>query len=199
MSRVRTSRSNIAGLKGNMIVCRRWRPILFAVRVTVIAATGGTVTARAAKAATTTIPVVFFAGADPVGDGLVSSFNRPGGNVTGVSVYTSELAPKRLELLRELVPRATQIAVLINPDNHADSWDMQNLMERAGLPLLTLNAKVETDLEREFVSASRQGPRRCSLAPIHSSLASAPKWLRSRRAMQYRWPTLGANMQKLVA
>src|SRR4029077_11184161 len=89
-------------------------------RMTVIAATGGTVTARAAKAVTTTIPVVFIAGADPVGDGLVGSFNRPGGNVTGVSVYTSELAPKRLELLRELVPKATKIAVLMNPDNHAD-------------------------------------------------------------------------------
>ena len=110
-------------------------------RVTVIAATGGTVTARAAKAATTTIPVVFIAGADPVGDGLVSSFNRPGGNVTGVSVYTSELAPKRLELLRELVPKATKIAVLMNPDNQADSRDIQNMMERTGLPLLTLGAR----------------------------------------------------------
>ena len=110
-------------------------------RVAVIAATGGTVTARAAKAATTTIPVVFIAGADPVGDGLVSSFNRPGGNVTGVSVYTSELAPKRLELLRELVPKATKIAVLMNPDNQADSRDIQNMMERTGLPLLTLGAR----------------------------------------------------------
>src|SRR6516225_4341827 len=85
-------------------------------RVTVIAATGGTMTAQAAKAATMTIPVLFISGADPVGDGLVSSFNRPGGNVTGVSVYTAELAPKRLEQLRELVPKATKIAVLVNPD-----------------------------------------------------------------------------------
>jgi putative ABC transport system substrate-binding protein len=66
-------------------------------QVTVIAATGGTVTARAAKTATTTIPVLFIGGADPIGEGLVSSFNRPGGNVTGVSTYTSELGPKRLE------------------------------------------------------------------------------------------------------
>ena len=126
-------------------------------RVTVIAATGGTVTARVAKAATATIPVLFIAGADPVGDGLVSSFNRPGGNVTGVSVYTSELAPKRLELLRELVPKATKIAVLVNPENAVDSRDAQNMKERAGLPLLTLSARVEADLEREFISASQQG------------------------------------------
>jgi putative ABC transport system substrate-binding protein len=142
-------------------------------RVTVIAATGGTVTARAAKAATTTIPVLFIGGADPVGDGLVSSLNRPGGNVTGVSVYTSELAPKRVELLRELVPKATKIAVLMNPENPADSRDAQNIMEKAGLPLLTLSARVETDLEREFVSASRQGAQ--------ALLVSADPFFNSRR------------------
>ena len=159
-------------------------------RVTVIAATGGTVTARAAKAATTTIPVVFIAGADPVGDGLVSSFNRPGGNVTGVSVYTSELAPKRLELLRELVPKATQIAVLINPDNHADSRDMQNMMERAGLPLLTLNARVETDLEREFVSASRQGAQALlvSADPFFTSQRTQLVALAARYAIPVAYP-----------
>jgi putative ABC transport system substrate-binding protein len=159
-------------------------------RVTVIAATGGTVTGRAAKAATTTIPVVFIAGADPVGDGLVSSFNRPGGNVTGVSVYTSELAPKRLELLRELVPKATQIAVLMNPDNHADGRDMQNMMERAGLPLLTLRARVETDLEREFVSASRQGAQALlvSADPFFNSERTQVVALAARYAMPAAYP-----------
>ena len=97
-------------------------------RVTVIAATGGTTTAQAAKAATTTIPILFIAGANPVGDGLVSSFNRPGGNVTGVSTYTSELVPKRLELLRELVPKATKIAMLVNSENTTDGQDAQNIM-----------------------------------------------------------------------
>ena len=145
-------------------------------QVTVIAATGGTVTARAAKAATTTIPVLFIAGADPVGDGLVSSFNRPGGNVTGVSTYTSELGPKRLELLRELVPKATKIAMLVNSENTADRQDAQNMkpMQAAGLPLLTLSARVETEFEREFVSASQQGAQ--------ALLVSADPFFNSRRA-----------------
>ena len=159
-------------------------------RVTVIAATGGTMTAQAAKAATTTIPVLFIAGADPVGDGLVRSFNRPGGNVTGVSVYTSELAPKRLELLRELVPNATKIALLGNPENAADSQDAQNMMQRAGLPLLTLSARVETELEREFVSASQHGAQALlvSADPFFNSRRTQLVALAARFAMPAAYP-----------
>jgi putative ABC transport system substrate-binding protein len=159
-------------------------------RVTVIAATGGTMTAQAAKAATTTIPVLFIAGADPVGDGLVKSFNRPGGNVTGVSVYTSELAPKRLELLRELVPNATKIALLGNPENAADSQDAQNMMQRAGLPLLTLSARVETELEREFVSASQHGAQALlvSADPFFNSRRTQLVALAARFAMPAAYP-----------
>jgi putative tryptophan/tyrosine transport system substrate-binding protein len=144
-------------------------------QVTVIAATGGTVTARAAKTATTTIPVLFIGGADPVGEGLVSSFNRPGGNVTGVSTYTSELGPKRLELLRELVPKATKIAMLVNSENIADRQDAQDMgaaMQAAGLLLLTLRARVETEFESAFVSASQQG--------VQALLVSADPFFNSR-------------------
>ena len=159
-------------------------------RVTVIAATGGTMTALAAKAATMTIPVLFISGADPVSDGLVSSFNRPGGNVTGVSVYTAELAPKRLEQLRELVPKATKIAVLVNPEASADLRDAQNIMERAGLPLLTLSARVETDFEREFVSASRQGAQALlvSADPFFNSQRTQVVALAARHAMPAVYP-----------
>ena len=146
-------------------------------QVTVIAATGGTVTARAAKTATTTIPVLFIGGADPVGEGLVSSFNRPGGNVTGVSTYTSELGPKRLELLRELVPKATKIAMLVNSENIADRQDAQDMeaaMQAAGLLLLTLGARVETEFESAFVSASQQG--------VQALLVSADPFFNSRHA-----------------
>ncbi len=159
-------------------------------RVTVIAATGGTATAQAAKAATTTIPVLFIAGADPVGDGLVSSFNRPGGNVTGVSLLASELAPKRLELLRELVPKATKMALLVNPGNAVDSQDAQNMMQRAGLPLLVLSATVETEFEREFVSASQQGAQALlvSADPFFNSRRTQLVALAARYAMPAAYP-----------
>src|SRR5437899_1125055 len=86
-------------------------------KVDVIVSTGGTPTALAAKSATLTIPIVFRAGSDPVGEGLVASLARPGGNLTGVSMLIDELTPKRLELLSELVPQAKVIALLVNPNN----------------------------------------------------------------------------------
>ena len=86
-------------------------------RVAVIVTLGGTVAAEAAKAATTTIPIVFSIGTDPVAVGLVKSLNRPGGNLTGATGMTVELTPKRLGLLHDLVPNVTRIGFLINPDN----------------------------------------------------------------------------------
>jgi putative tryptophan/tyrosine transport system substrate-binding protein len=88
---------------------------LVARRVAVIAATGGIRSAQAAKEKTSAIPILFIAGMNPVELGLVGSINRPGGNATGVSVDTTEMVPKRLELLRELVPRSTKIALLVSP------------------------------------------------------------------------------------
>jgi len=88
-------------------------------RVAVIATTGGEFAAFAVKAATSTIPIVFLAGGDPVRQGLVSSIARPEGNLTGVSFFAGELAAKRLELLRALVPGAARLAVLVDPSNSA--------------------------------------------------------------------------------
>ena len=90
-------------------------------RVAVIVATGGDASGRAAKAATATIPIVFTSGGDPVREGLVASFNRPGGNATGVNLLLTAIEGKRLELLREMVPTAALIAVLLNPANAACS------------------------------------------------------------------------------
>jgi putative tryptophan/tyrosine transport system substrate-binding protein len=124
-------------------------------RVSVIAAASGPA-ARAAKAATATIPIVFQLGNDPVAVGLVASLNRPGGNITGVTTLSVELGPKRLELLHEVAPAATIMAVLVNPNNvtafETQSRDLQAAAVSLGLQLHVLHASVERDLDPVFAS-----------------------------------------------
>ena len=123
-------------------------------RVTVIVAGGGTPTAVAAKAATTTIPIVFAVAVDPVAIGLVASLDRPGGNITGVTNMNVEIGPKRLELLRELLPSVTIVAVLVNPANPvlAEPFvqDLQGAAGGLGLQLHVLNASTERDIDTAF-------------------------------------------------
>jgi putative tryptophan/tyrosine transport system substrate-binding protein len=127
-------------------------------RVSLIAATGGSASAHAAKAATATIPVLFITGPDPVADGLVSSINRPSGNLTGVGVNTSELMPKRVQLLLQLIPSAAKIALLLNRD--ADADEDQRAVEAAtralGRQMILLKIGSRSDLEAAFVAAVRQ-------------------------------------------
>jgi len=121
--------------------------------VAVLVATGGASSARAAKAATSTIPIVFTGASDPVESGLVASLGRPGGNITGVSVYSVELMAKRLELLRELVPKATVIAMLVNPDNAGDESYARGALEGTrslGQQLHVLNARTEREIDAAF-------------------------------------------------
>jgi putative ABC transport system substrate-binding protein len=128
--------------------------------VTVIAATGGSAPARAAKAATSTIPIVFTGGGDPIGLGLVPSLSRPGGNVTGATNLSMVLDTKRLELLRELVPAATIIAVLMNPNSGGTGTGLRNLQEAArslGLQLHVSSAISERDFEPAFAAFLQQG------------------------------------------
>jgi putative ABC transport system substrate-binding protein len=123
-------------------------------RMAVIAA-GGNVAVLAAKAATTTIPIVFRTGNDPVQTGLVASLNRPGSNLTGVSMLNSELAPKRLELLHELVPTATLIALLINstnPPNPSNAESFQAAARALGLQLAVVQARSERDFDAVFAT-----------------------------------------------
>jgi putative tryptophan/tyrosine transport system substrate-binding protein len=121
-------------------------------QVTVIALSGIPAT-LAAKAATSTIPIIFSMGADPVEIGLVVSLNRPGGNLTGVSNLNVELGPKRLELLHELVPRATSIALLVNqtnPNAESLSRDVEAAARSLGQQLHVLHASTERDFETVF-------------------------------------------------
>jgi ABC-type uncharacterized transport system substrate-binding protein len=125
-------------------------------QVTVIAAAGGSPSALAAKAATTTIPIVFSVSEDPVRLGLVASLARPGGNVTGVNIFSGELVAKRLDLLRELVPGATRIAVLVNPANFANTAttvkDVESAARVMGLQIQIFNASTSREIDTVFAS-----------------------------------------------
>ena len=122
-------------------------------QVAVLFADGPANSARTAMAATATIPIVFATGGDPVSLGLVASMNRPGGNATGVTFFAGELAPKRLELLRELVPKATTIAFLVNPNNArtvADRSDMQAAASGVGQQIIVLSASTASEIDAAF-------------------------------------------------
>ena len=127
-------------------------------QVAVIAATGGNAAALAAKTATTKIPIVFSGGGDPVRLGLVASLSRPGGNATGVNMFTSALEPKRLGLLRELVPSAALIAVLVNPNSpnfETQLKDLQEAARAAGQQIRILHASSEGELDTAFVTLTQ--------------------------------------------
>jgi putative ABC transport system substrate-binding protein len=130
-------------------------------QVSVIAAFAPTA-ALAAKAATATIPIVFLVGSDPVGLGLVASLARPSGNLTGVNFFVVELDAKRLELLRELVPTATRVAVLVNPANPANAEstvrDVETAARAMGLQIQVLNASDSREIDAVFTSVARDRP-----------------------------------------
>ena len=156
MSRAATWRSNIAGPRVNTIGLPALSADLVRRQVTVIAAPGSTPAALAAKAATTTIPIVFVTAATRSRLGLVASLNRPGGNLTGVATLTVELGPKQLELLHELVPTATIMALLVNPTSpvlaETQSRDLQAAARTLGLQLHVLHASTESDFDTVFAT-----------------------------------------------
>jgi putative tryptophan/tyrosine transport system substrate-binding protein len=128
-------------------------------RVAVIATPGSNPAALAAKAATTTIPIVFGVGADPIELGLVASLARPGGNATGINFFVADIAAKRLGLLHDLVPKAVRIAVLINPANastaEATLRDMPEAARAIGLQIVVLNASTGREIEAAFATLVR--------------------------------------------
>jgi putative ABC transport system substrate-binding protein len=129
-------------------------------RVAVIATFGGAPPAFAAKAASATVPIVFIIGDDPVRLGLVASLARPGGNLTGVNILAVELAAKRLEILRELVPTASRIAVLVNPANatttEATVRDVEAAARAVGLNIQVLNADTNREIDAAFANLARE-------------------------------------------
>ena len=136
--------------------------------VTIIVATGGSRSGLAAKAATSTIPIVFGTGGDPVEQGLVPSLGRPGGNATGVSIFTSDLMTKRLELLHELVPTAIEIALVVNPNSpttESDERKAQQQVRSYGQRIRVLRASTEQEIDAAFATFAQLRPGGLIIAP----------------------------------
>ena len=128
-------------------------------QVAVIVATGGVLPIRAAMLATRTIPIVFTSGADPVAESFVASLGRPGGNVTGVTLFNGELQKKRVQLLLELVPKAATVAFLLNPNSPnsgPNTRDAQAVVRSLGLQVQVASARTERDLDEVFQTLVRQ-------------------------------------------
>jgi putative ABC transport system substrate-binding protein len=157
-------------------------------RVSVILAEGEA-PARAAKAATTTIPIVFSTGGDPVRAGLVASLNRPGGNVTGVSYFSGALGAKQLEIMRELIPTSPgSLALLINPDNPTDQSERADVQAAAGAigqPVEVLSARSNADLEAVFAALVQRRARGLLVAidPVFFSAGAQLVGLAARHAL----------------
>src|SRR5262245_50974002 len=137
--------------------------------VAVILAVGGTAPAIAAKGATTTIPIVFTVPEDPVQLGLVASLSRPGGNLTGVNVFVGELVPKRLELLRELVPGMARVAVFVNPANSARAEsqvkEVESVGRAMGLGIQIFKVGATREIDTAFTTLARERPDALFAAP----------------------------------
>ena len=150
------SRSNIAGREGHNDRLPELAADLVRRRVAVIVTPASTAATLAAKAATTTIPIVFVIGADPVKIGLVASLNRPGGNVTGISDIGVELGAKRLGLLHELLPGAARFAVLVNPDNPFITEpfvaELQTAASAIGRQIEVVTASTNSDIDAAFAT-----------------------------------------------
>jgi putative ABC transport system substrate-binding protein len=146
-------------------------------RVAVIVTLGGDPAALAAKAATATVPIVFMVGSDPVRLGLVASLNRPGGNATGVNLFIAEIESKKLELVHELVPKATNLAVVVNPkalNSKAQLNDVQSAGGTLGLKVEVIDASTESDLDTAFASFAQRN--------IGGLVISADPFFNNRRA-----------------
>ena len=149
-----------------------------------IVTSGGTGPTLITKAATTTIPIVFLVGGDPVSLGLVASLARSGGNLTGINFFNAELAAKRLELLRELVPGVSRVGVLVNPTNPATSEatlrDVGPAARALGLQIIVLNASTSREINAASQHLWASGPTPSSSAPTPTSTTGVSSWSKPR-------------------
>jgi putative ABC transport system substrate-binding protein len=173
---------------------------LVARHVAVIFAAGGTDPAKAAKAATSTIPIVFISAADPVKTGLVASLNRPGGNVTGVSLLASAIEAKKLGLMRELAPKAASIGLLVNPKYPAakiQANEVQDAAKSLGVRLVSVSASTEVEIDAAFASFVQQS--------VGALLIGTDPFFNSRReqfaklAAQHSIPVIYPQREYVVA
>ena len=159
-------------------------------RVAVIAAPGTTTAALAAKAATSTVPIVFGVSEDPVKLGLVASLARPGSNATGVNFFLSEIVPKRLGLLHELVPKAMHVAVLVNPANastaEATLRDLPEAARATGLQIKIFRASTSDEIETAFATLAREGTDALFIAPDGFFVSRRVQL--ALLAMRHGWP-----------
>jgi len=162
-------------------------------QVNLIAATGGVTPAQVAKNATATIPVLFVAGFDPVQLGLVASLNNPGGNLTGVSVFSTELATKRLEVLHDLLPGISALGILVNPGSVATRIETRESVAAAqhfGLELLVIEASTEREIDAAFASlaSNKTNALLVSADPFFTSKRDELVALAARHALPAMYP-----------
>jgi putative ABC transport system substrate-binding protein len=169
-------------------------------KVTVIFASGGGLPLQAAIAATATIPIIFSLADDPVSRGFVASLNRPGGNVTGVNFLATEVTAKRFELLRELLPKATQAVLLANPDAALSETERQRAEAAAravGYEVLSLNANSAPDIETAFATMARHGAN-ALLVTVDSFFLRQRQQIAELSA-RYNIPTVAFEREFVVA
>jgi putative tryptophan/tyrosine transport system substrate-binding protein len=168
--------------------------------VDIIVATGGEAPIRAAMQVTDKIPIVMTISADPIGSGIVSSLARPGGNVTGMSALASEMAGKRVELLKEAIPRASRVAVLWNSNNKSkiEEWkDTQTAAKTTGLTLISVEARTPEEFEPAFGSILRERPD--AMITLTESLTLAYRERIGHFALSNRLPMIGEVREFVVA
>jgi putative ABC transport system substrate-binding protein len=172
---------------------------LVRMKVDVIVA-AGTVATEVAQRATTTIPIVIAASVDPVGSGFVKSLARPGGNITGLSLATSDFSPKHLELLMTAVPKLSRVAVLVSPDNSAHPGVLKSVQaasQKLGVQVLPVNARTPEDIERGFAMMKRERAEAVIVA------ADAFFFLQRRQiaelALRHRLASMASNREYAAA